>query len=87
MIRENGIHQKSGPSTKSTLHKPWNEALKKLRGTSSAVELEDIYRAWKAPPFGMKNGTMPILALMMIMSKRDRIAVYEHGTYVSQAFT
>ena len=82
MIRENGIHQKSRPSTKSTLHKPWNEALKKLRGTGSAVELEDIYRAWKAPPFGMKNGTMPILALMMIMSKRDRIAVYEHGTYV-----
>ena len=82
MIRENEIHQKLKPPTKSTLHKPWSETLKKLQGTGNAVELEDMYRVWKAPPFGMKNGTMPILALMMIMSKRDRIAIYEHGTYV-----
>ena len=82
MIRENKIDKKSGPSTKSALHRPWTAALKKLQGTSRAVELEYIYRVWKEPPFGMKNGTMPILALMVIMSRRDRIAVYEHGTYV-----
>ena len=82
MMLANDVGRKLRPSTKSTLHKPWNEALKKIQGTSNAVELEDIYRVWKAPPFGMKDGPIPILALMMIMSKRDRIAVYEHGTYV-----
>ena len=82
MIRDNDIHKKLVPSNKNGLRKPWREALDKLRGTSKAVELEDIYRIWRRPPFGMKNGTMPILALMIIMSKRDRLAIYEHGTYV-----
>ena len=82
MIRKNEIDKKSRPSAKGTLHKPWGVALKHLQKTSRAVELEYIYRIWKAPPFGMKNGAMPILALVMIMSRCDRIAVYEHGTYV-----
>ena len=67
MIRENEIHLELRPSIKSTLHKPWSETLKKLQGAGNAVKLEDIYRVWKTSPFGMKNGTMPILALMMIM--------------------
>ena len=82
MIRDNDIHKKLAPSNKNGLRKPWREALDRLRGTNKAVELEDIYHIWRRPPFGMKNGTMPILALMIIMSKRDRLAIYEHGTYV-----
>ena len=84
IIRENEVDRKSKPIAKNRLDGPWKEALTKLQGTRHAVELEDIYRVWRAPPFGMKNGTMPILALMIIMVKRDRIAVYEHGTYIQK---
>ena len=82
IIRANDIHQKLKPSDKNKLDKPWDEAITKLRTTHRAVELEDIYKIWKDPPFGMKNGTMSILAVLIIMSKRDSIAIYEHGTYV-----
>ena len=82
IIRANDIHQKRKPSDKNKLDRPWNEAIKKLQGTNKAVGLEDIYKIWKDPPFGMKDGTMPILAVLIIMSKRDSIAIYEHGTYV-----
>ena len=82
MIRENGMHVRPKPTTKSTLHKPWNRALKAMQKTKQAIELEDLYDIWKECPLGMKNGTMPILALLIIMSKRKSIAVYEHGTYV-----
>ena len=82
VVRANDIHRKLKPSEKNKLDKPWNEAIKKLRTTHHAVELDDIYKIWKAPPFGMKDGTMPILAVLIIMSKRDSIAIYEHGTYV-----
>ena len=87
MILNNEINRKLKPSVTSTLYKPWDMALKKLQGTNKAVGLEDIYDIWRAPPFGMKNGTMPILALLIIMSKRDKIAIYEHGTYVPKIST
>ena len=82
MIGENGMHGRPKPTTKSTLHKPWNMALKAMQRTRHAIGLEDLYDIWKECPLGMKNGTMPILALLIIMSKRKSIAVYEHGTYV-----
>ena len=57
-------------------------ALKAMQRTRHAIELEDLYDIWKECPLGMKNGTMPILVLLIIVSKRKSIAVYEHGTYV-----
>ena len=82
MILEHGIHKRAKPKSNSTLHKPWFEALRALQRTRSAVELEEIYRIWKAQPFGMKNGTMPILALLIMVSNREQMAIYEHGTFV-----
>ena len=82
MIRGNGINGKLRPNAKSTLRRPWGDALKAMQKTRHAIELEDLYGIWKACPLGMKNGTMPILALLVIMSRRESVAVYEHGTYV-----
>ena len=82
MIREHGIHKGVKPKSNSTLHKPWFEALRTLQRTKSAVELEEIYRIWKTQPFGMKNGTMPILALLIMVLNREQMAIYEHGTFV-----
>ena len=82
MIRGNGINGKLRPNANSTLRRPWGDALKAMQKTRHAIELEDLYGIWKACPLGMKNGTMPILALLIIMSRRESVAVYEHGTYV-----
>ena len=51
-------------------------------GTRRQVQLTDIYDTWRMPPYGMKNGVMPMLVLLIMLVKRDRVAVYEHGSYV-----
>ncbi|NQE65008.1 ATP-binding protein [Caulobacter sp. RHG1] len=38
--------------------------------------LDEIFDLWAKPPFGLKRGVMPILALAYILAKRSALAVY-----------
>ncbi len=43
--------------------------------------LDVIYARWSAPPFGIKGGVMPALALAYMLANRDTVAVYIDGVY------
>lgn len=43
--------------------------------------LDIIYARWSAPPFGIKGGVMPALALAYMLANRDTVAVYIDGVY------
>lgn len=43
--------------------------------------LDKIYARWSAPPFGIKSGVMPALALAYMLANRDKTAVYIDGVY------
>lgn len=45
------------------------------------ITLDEIYRIWAAPPFGLKAGVMPVLALASLIANRDRLAVYIDGVF------
>ena len=86
-MREHGMHGRvdgfSNPS-RGPLHVAWFAALAMMRRTRRPVQLADIYDMWRMPPYGIKNGVMSILALLIMLVKRSRVAVYEHGSYVTR---
>lgn len=43
--------------------------------------LEEIYASWAKPPYGIKAGVMPVLALSYMLAKRDTVAVYIDGVF------
>lgn len=45
------------------------------------VTLGEVYRTWAQPPYGLKAGVMPVLALANIMARRDSLAVYVDGVF------
>lgn len=45
------------------------------------VTLQEIYNIWAAPPFGLKAGVMPVLALAGMIANRDRLALYIDGVF------
>lgn len=45
------------------------------------VALDQVYRLWTAPPYGMKKGALPILALAYFLANRRQLAVYIDGTF------
>lgn len=45
------------------------------------VAVSELFDLWRAPPFGVKGGLMPILAVAFVMSQRDKLAVYREGIF------
>lgn len=46
-----------------------------------AVFLSEIYDLWRARPFGMKEGIMPVIAVAYILSNRNAVAFYRQGIF------
>lgn len=60
----------------------WQDALKELKSRKkTAISLADIYARWRKPPFGVKEGLMPVIALSLYLAQRDNIAVYRQGVF------
>ena len=50
-------------------------------GRAADITLDAVYRIWAGPPFGLKAGVMPALALAALIANRDRLAVYVEGVF------
>lgn len=48
------------------------------------VNVETIFTELKRPPFGVRDGLLPILLLVTVLQHNHEIAVYEEGTFKSQ---
>ena len=48
------------------------------------IEIAQLYDVWRKPPFGIKDGLMPILAVAFILSKQERVAIYRDKVFRSQ---
>lgn len=59
------------------------EAAERLLETNSdrAVSVGEIYARWRAAPFGIKDGLLPILAVAFALSKSHTLAFYRQGVF------
>jgi hypothetical protein len=54
----------------------------KKRGNRN-VQLTDVYDLWRAPPFGLKEGLMPFLAVLFMLAERRNLSHYREGIFLS----
>ena len=54
----------------------------KKRGNRN-VQLTDVYALWRAPPFGLKEGLMPFLAVLFMLAERRNLSHYREGIFLS----
>jgi hypothetical protein len=59
----------------------WQQAEDLLAASNGIVPMSDLYKAWAAPPFGVRRGVLPILALAFSLAQRSTIAVYAHDIF------
>ena len=60
----------------------WKRALEHLEEHANrTVAISELFDEWRKPPFGAKNGIMPILAVAFVLSQRDKVAVYREGIF------
>ena len=60
----------------------WKAGRQLLKAKSrQAVPVSDLYETWKAAPYGVKEGLLPVLAVAFLLSERGNLAFYRHGVF------
>jgi hypothetical protein len=66
----------------ANLNPAWYAGLNELKSRhATAVSVGELFDLWRRPPFGIKEGLLPILALAIYLVHRDRLAVYRQGQF------
>ena len=68
--------ENSDPSRLSPL---WQAAIKLVQENTIAVS--GLYDLWRKPPFGVKDGLLPVLSVAFILSQREKLAIYREGLF------
>ncbi|MDK3075502.1 hypothetical protein QO034_20715 [Sedimentitalea sp. JM2-8] len=70
---------KSDPSNLMPL---WEVAAKYLEEAKDrTVSVSELYEVWGAPPYGLKDGLKPVVAVAFILTQREQIALYREGIF------
>ena len=59
----------------------WRKAEELLETAEEPVSLSALYEAWMVPPYGVRRGLLPILAMAFILAHQSSVAVYAEGTF------
>lgn len=60
----------------------WTKTVEFLEGNAKrTVSMAELYALWAAPPYGIKEGLLPILGVAFLLVRRDRVAVYREGIF------
>lgn len=59
----------------------WNATTAALSILDRTTRLDELYALWSAPPFGIRAGVMPILALAYFLANRQHLAMYIEGVF------
>ena len=90
VLQKTGIHRDRSTKGEFTFGAPRDESIsavwKSIRnGLNSAkhkrVNVNEIFAKLLSPPIGMKLGVIPVVFTATLLAYRDRIAIYEHGTF------
>lgn len=59
----------------------WDRTNREILATGQKITLSDLYRMWAQPPFGIKAGVAPVLALAYYLTNQSCLAVYHGGMF------
>jgi len=71
-----------GKNDKSNLHPIWRAAIDHLKKNDDrAVPVSELYDLWRAAPYGVRDGLMPVLVVAFMLSRRQSLAFYRQGIF------
>jgi len=69
-------------TTEAGLYEVWKATKKLFLNASTRVRVDSIYDTWRQPPFGMKQGIMPVFLTAFLLAHKSNIAVYKDGMFI-----
>ena len=66
----------------SNLHPLWKAAIEYLKKHDDrSVSLSELYQLWQGPPFGLREGLCPIIAVAFIQAEKRSLAFYRERIF------
>lgn len=62
----------------------WQAAAALVFDKDHVVAANDLYGLWRQPPYGIRQGVLPILMLAFVLANKQRLAVYKDGMFVPE---
>ena len=88
VLEEHGFHRQRQDQWEFNRPKPkldplWREIERYLADTEVGCRpLVELYERLRRPPFGLKDGPLPVVVLAAMLALDDEVAIYEHGSFV-----
>ena len=88
LLEAHGLHRRRrgawGFGTPRPALKPlWNEIDSFLHHTEAGRRpLGELYDRLRRPPFGIKDGPLPVIVVAALLARDDDVAVYERGSFM-----
>ena len=88
LLEEHGFHrQRDGAwgfgAPKRVLRPIWTAIEEFLRDTEAGRRpLNELYGRLGRPPFGIKDGPLPVIVVAALLARDDDVAVYERGSFM-----
>lgn len=93
VLRETGLHRQlpdgtwafCEPNSDSTMAPVWKAMKRFLEATRTRrMSLKILWDALCSPPYGLKNGVIPILLCALLLEQQLDVALYEDGSFVPE---
>ncbi|HVF03210.1 MAG TPA: hypothetical protein VNA20_00080 [Frankiaceae bacterium] len=88
ILKHTGVHREAegawgfGPPRDRDLAYSWGAVTQLVDAASTErVSVADIYERLMSPPYGLKDGPIPVLLTALLLHRQDDIAVYQDGTF------
>ena len=88
LLEAHGFHRRRKKvwgfgAPKKALRPLWNEIEGFLADTEAARRpLIELYDRLRRPPFGIKDGPLPVIVVAALLARDDDVAVYERGSFM-----
>jgi len=70
------------PANASRLSGLWEAATALFARVGSAqVSMAEVFEAWRAAPFGVRDGLLPVLGVAFVLSQVSNLSIYLDGVY------
>ncbi|MCE5981975.1 ATP-binding protein [Pseudomonas sp. LF19] len=60
----------------------WRVTRELFSDASARINIDAIYDCWRMPPFGMKQGILPVFLTVFLLAHKANIAVYREGMFI-----
>lgn len=82
--KESELWQFSHPSEASgeDFAELWKATKELFSDAGARVGVDTIYHLWSLPPFGMKQGILPVFLTAFLLAHKANVAVYKEGMFI-----